>query len=57
MVVHWHRTKAPPAAATRMLVNGIGALATGITLLVVLVAKFTEGAWITALLVPCSSSS
>ncbi|MGB6194439.1 MAG: APC family permease, partial [Terracidiphilus sp.] len=35
----------------RMLVNGLGALATGITTLVVLVAKFVDGAWITALLV------
>jgi hypothetical protein len=34
------------------LVNGIGAIATGITTLVVLVAKFTEGAWITVLLIP-----
>ena len=34
-----------------MLVNGLGAVATGITTLVVLVAKFAEGAWITALLV------
>jgi hypothetical protein len=32
-------------------VNGLGAFATGITTLVVLVAKFVEGAWITALLV------
>jgi hypothetical protein len=35
-----------------MIVNGIGAVATGITLIVVLVAKFTEGAWITAILIP-----
>ncbi len=35
----------------RMLVNGLGAFATGITTIVVLVAKFAEGAWITALLV------
>jgi len=35
-----------------MLINGVGAVATGITLVVVLVAKFTEGAWITAILVP-----
>jgi hypothetical protein len=34
-----------------MFVNGLGALATGITTVVVLVAKFVEGAWITALLV------
>jgi hypothetical protein len=32
-------------------VNGLGAVATGITTLVVLVAKFAAGAWITALLV------
>jgi hypothetical protein len=35
-----------------MIVNGFGAFATGVTLVVVLVAKFTDGAWITALLVP-----
>lgn len=35
----------------RMAVNALGAAATGITTLVVLVAKFAEGAWITALLV------
>ncbi len=35
-----------------MFVNGVGAVATGITLLVVLVAKFVAGAWVTALLVP-----
>ena len=36
----------------RMAINGLGAAATGITTLVVLVAKFVEGAWITAILVP-----
>jgi amino acid transporter len=35
----------------RMIVNAVGAVATGITTLVVLVAKFVAGAWITALLV------
>ena len=34
-----------------MFVNGLGAVATGITVVVVLVAKFAEGAWITALLI------
>jgi hypothetical protein len=33
-------------------VNGLGALVTGITTLVVLVAKFLEGAWITLLFIP-----
>ncbi len=51
MVMHWKR-EAGPGALHRMIVNGVGAVATGITLLVVLVAKFSEGAWITAILVP-----
>jgi amino acid transporter len=51
MVVHWHR-QTGPGRHYRMVVNGIGAVATGLTLIVVLVAKFTAGAWITALLIP-----
>lgn len=47
MVMHWKRQ----GSTGRMIVNGVGAIATGLTTLVVLVAKFTEGAWITALLV------
>jgi hypothetical protein len=35
-----------------LFINGLGAVATGITLLIVLVAKFSEGAWITAILIP-----
>ncbi|MGP8186469.1 MAG: APC family permease [Terracidiphilus sp.] len=48
MVMHWKRQGGAPA---RTIVNAVGAVATGITTLVVLVAKFVEGAWITALLV------
>jgi amino acid transporter len=51
MVMHWKR-KGGPGWQWKMLVNGIGATATGLTLLVVLVAKFAAGAWVTALLVP-----
>jgi amino acid transporter len=51
MVVHWRR-EGGTGSRHRMLINGIGAGATGLTLLVVLVAKFTAGAWITAILVP-----
>lgn len=47
MVAHWRRR----GDRGRMMVNGIGAGATGITTLVVLVAKFAEGAWITLLLI------
>jgi amino acid transporter len=50
MVVHWFRQ--PGTHWHRIVVNGFGALATGITLVVVLVAKFVDGAWITAILVP-----
>jgi hypothetical protein len=35
-----------------MFINGLGAFATGVTVIVVLVAKFVEGAWVTALLIP-----
>jgi hypothetical protein len=35
-----------------MLINGLGAFATGVTVIVVLVAKFAEGAWITAVMIP-----
>jgi amino acid transporter len=51
MVQHWRRVGGQKARHS-MLVNGFGALATGITVLVVLVAKFTEGAWITMILIP-----
>jgi amino acid transporter len=48
MVMHWKRQG---GSAMRMTVNAVGAFATGITTLVVLVTKFAAGAWITALLV------
>jgi amino acid transporter len=51
MVVHWKRLGGK-GMGRHMVINGVGAVATGITLVVVLVAKFTEGAWITAILVP-----
>ena len=51
MVVHWRRVHGK-GSLLHMFVNGLGAFATGITVLVVLVAKFVEGAWITAVMVP-----
>jgi hypothetical protein len=50
MVGHWRRTRGPGAARS-MIINGLGAVATGVTLVVVLVTKFTSGAWISALLI------
>jgi hypothetical protein len=50
MVGHWRRTASGFEAARGMLINGIGALATGITVMVIVVAKFAEGAWVVVLL-------
>jgi amino acid transporter len=51
MVGHWRRVGGKGAARS-IAVNGLGAAATGVTVVVVLVAKFAEGAWITMLLIP-----
>jgi amino acid transporter len=51
MVQHWRR-KRGKGWRLSMAVNGIGALATGITVCVVLLTKFTSGAWITAIVIP-----
>ena len=50
MVQHWRKEGGDRKGS--MLVNGLGAVATAVALLVVLAAKFVEGAWITALLIP-----
>jgi amino acid transporter len=52
MVRHWHKTLDAPHRHIKMFVNGLGAVATGITLCVVLMSKFLAGAWVTAILVP-----
>lgn len=52
MVRHWVKCKDAKYRGMKMFLNGLGAVATGVTLVVVLVAKFTAGAWITAILVP-----
>ncbi len=51
MVVHWKR-KRGQGWFHKAVVNGIGATVTGATVLVILVAKFAEGAWITLLFIP-----
>ena len=51
MVMHWRKNRGPQWVKSA-LVNGLGALVTGITTGVVLVAKFAEGAWITLLFIP-----
>jgi amino acid transporter len=51
MVFHWRRVRGAHSGRY-MFINGLGALVTGITVLVVLVAKFIDGAWITVILIP-----
>ncbi|MGZ3703835.1 MAG: APC family permease [Bdellovibrionota bacterium] len=51
MVVHWKKFP-QPGSSVAMFVNGLGALATAVTLLIILVSKFFEGGWITVLLIP-----
>lgn len=50
MVAHWKKTKGRHGLS--MFLNGLGAVTTAITVCVVLVAKFVEGAWITLALIP-----
>lgn len=51
MVKHWLKVRGPHWGKSA-LVNGLGALVTGVTVVVVLVAKFREGAWMTLLFMP-----
>ncbi|MDE1161106.1 MAG: APC family permease [Acidobacteriaceae bacterium] len=52
MVRHWIKEKDAKHRYFKLCMNGLGACATGITLCVVLFAKFMSGAWITTLLMP-----
>ena len=51
MVVHSWRLGGEHAKKS-MAINGAGAVCTGVTLIVVLVSKFLEGAWVMILLIP-----
>jgi amino acid transporter len=51
MVVRWRRLRTP-GWHSHALVNGVGAVVTGIVLLVVAATKAHEGAWIIILLIP-----
>jgi hypothetical protein len=51
MVVHWWRLGGDHAKKS-IAFNGAGAICTGVTLLVVLISKFLEGAWVMMLLIP-----
>jgi amino acid transporter len=51
MVQHWRRVGGPEARHS-LPINAVGAVATGVTLVVVAVSKFTEGAWLTVVVIP-----
>ena len=57
MAVHWHRQGRQGARGghvdrVRLGVNGLGAVTTGAALVIIMVAKFVEGAWLTLLILP-----
>jgi len=51
MVVHWLEQRGQ-GWLVKSLINGVGALVTGLTLLIVGVSKFTHGAWLTLIFIP-----
>jgi len=51
MVVHWWRVRGT-GWWLKSIINSVGALATTVTVIVVILSKFLEGAWITALVIP-----
>src|SRR5229473_822775 len=51
MVMHWRRTGGPGARRS-LVMNAAGALATSLTLVIIVASKFTEGAWLTVIAIP-----
>ncbi len=51
MVFHWRKTRGR-GARTSLAINAIGAVATGVALIIIIVAKFIDGAWVTLIIVP-----
>jgi amino acid transporter len=51
MVMHWVRLKGP-RWRIKAFINGLGSLVTAITLVVVGISKFLEGAWISFVVIP-----
>jgi len=49
MVAHWRRKG---GSRLNIFLNGLGALATGATLIIVTITKFVTGAWTTTVLIP-----
>ena len=52
LVVHWWRNR-PARWRHRAIVNGTGAVITAVATVIFLISKFTEGAWVVVVAVPC----
>jgi amino acid transporter len=55
MVMHWYKRLADKDGRwvrAKLIVNGLGATATGVALIIILIAKLREGAWITVAAMP-----
>jgi amino acid transporter len=56
MVVYWRRHATENGWSARLIgsmaINGIGALATALVLVIVLITKFTHGAWLVVIAIP-----
>jgi amino acid transporter len=60
MVAHWRRAAREPKGGKErkkhrlsLAINAVGAATTGAALVIIVAAKFMEGAWITILVIPC----
>ncbi|MCD2348969.1 APC family permease [Clostridium guangxiense] len=51
MVIHWHRSTEPGKIKGK-IINGLGAIITLVTTIVIMSVKFEEGAWVVILLIP-----
>lgn len=52
MVVHWYRRRNIKSNHIKLFFNGLGAIITGFALIIILMEKFEEGAWIIAVVAP-----
>ncbi len=51
MVLHWYRRQ-DRSRRTHLFINAFGTVTTGTALMIIVVAKFKEGAWITVVVIP-----
>lgn len=52
MVRHWLKLRKEQNVTMGLLINGIGAITTAVVLVVIVMEKFTQGAWIIAIIIP-----